>query len=253
MASSSETRWTNLQKLQEPNSGRILISAITSESRFYWEIGGMGGRSEGSKNRYYKFRDHLGRDLTNAKTEVHDEDLQKGKGPADATLYVAQGRFGNWDVASNGKQTEGVGEALAGGKSFEDGQNEYENEGPENDYTARITIATNYKTHEMILGKIVSKPDNPAESTYHTWRVGRELQPIYGGGYLIRTYDGKGGLGANYEDPLPVLLPDDFEEAIDLIWQNWDPNTRGNLLGKEIDRLTGAFRYMARSIHEGRE
>ncbi len=254
-----ETSEANLQKLADPNRGRIVAVSLSADGEKYRLFTGMGGRSDGSKNRYYSIVSDMNGQGDYVRTAVHDPNLQKGD--PSATLYVAQRSWRGWHVASNGEQTEGIAFSLATGGGFADGQTLYKNEGQKNEYTARITVATHRLKDYAYIGKIVSKPESPDDSTYHVWKPelsseSMSLNP--GEGYYTVTYDGtldengKPDTKPNYEDPWGILLPDSLEDALDAIWEKWHGETRANLVGKEIDRNTGLFTYSRRSIHEGR-
>lgn len=249
---SKEASNANLQKLEDPNRGRLVFELNSYDGESYRLIDGMGGRSVGSKNRYYDFVPDLNNGGEIVKTAVHDPELQVGN--AAATLYTAIRGCGNLHVASNGEQTEGILISMALGTGFEAGQRLYKNERQQNGYTARITAALNRTLDFAYIGKITSIPENPDESTYEVWRPGIDASMSFnpGEGYFTSTYDGKGDLGPNYEPPWGVLLRGNLEDNLDEIWSRWDPNTRGNLVGKEINKKTGEVKYARRSIHEGR-
>ncbi|OGE31823.1 hypothetical protein A2631_01695 [Candidatus Daviesbacteria bacterium RIFCSPHIGHO2_01_FULL_44_29] len=164
----------NLQKLLDPNRGRVVAASLSPDGRHIRLFAGMGGRSHGSKNRWYQEIPELNGNGNFIRTAVQNPAFQAGD--PTATLYVAQRSWNGWHVASNGEQTEGIAVALAVDSSFEAGQRLYKNEGEANGYTARITVAAHQDLDHVYLGKIVSKPDDPEDSTYHVWTVGPEDQ-----------------------------------------------------------------------------
>lgn len=259
MVISPETSAKNIAKLSDPNRGRLVAVSLSDDGNFFRLFAGMGGRSLPSKNRYYQQLPDLNGNGNYIRTAIHNPLLRSSDDQAVideeiAKLYIAQRAWNYWHVASNGEQTDGIGVALAAGASFSSAQEVYTNEGPQNDYTSRITAAVCHFDKMAYLGKIVREPSNQAESCYETYMPGFDdslsLNP--GEGYLIVTYDGKGGTEPSYDKPWGILLPGRLEDNMDLIWNNWDPNTRANLVGKEIKRGSGRFTYSFRSIHPGR-
>lgn len=248
----TESSAENLAKLSDPNRGRVVGVALSEDGTCFRLFAGMGGRSDGSKNRFYQTVFDLNGNGYYIRTAVHNPDIQKGD--PSATLYVAQRSWGGWHVASNGEQTEGIAISLAVGETFNKGQSLYRNEGPKNGYTARITVAAHENGESAYMGRIIPIEGNLAESIYEVYRFGKgskfSLNP--GEGYFTATYDGKGGLGANYDRPWKVLMTGSLEDNMDAIWESWDRNTRAGLVGKEIVRGSNRFTYSFRSIHPGR-
>lgn len=251
----------SIARLSDPNRGRIVAVSLSPDARSYRLFTGMGGRSTGSKNRYYQPVEDLNGYGTCIKTAVLDPSIQVGD--PSATLYDAQRAWDGWHVASNGEQTIGIALALALDVPFDQVQRQYKNEGPKNDYTARITGAINPDYAYGYMGQIIRRPENHAESVYRThlfWinpDIELELDQGYflepGHGLLTATYDGRGGTDPNYDHPWEVLLLGSLEENMDRLWNAWDPNTRANLVGKEIERESGRYIYAFRSIHPDKQ
>lgn len=233
----------NLSKLADPNRGRLVAVALSPNGRNFRLFTGMGGRSEASKNRYYQVLEDLNGNGEFLKTAIYD--YTKPGGDVLATLYVAQRSWGPWHVASNGEQTDGIGVALASGAHFERAQRQYQHEGPKNGNTPRITAAVNKDESYIWIGQILPDQDNLALSQYR----GHRFHIVPGYGLFTATYDGKSGTDANYDNPWIFPVHKTLEEDMDEIWNTWDPNTKGNLSGKEIERGSGRFFYSLRSIH----
>lgn len=251
----------NLTTLADPNRGRFVIIGLSKERN--WQIyTGMGGRSPGSKNRYYQELEDLNGYGNYIRTAVHDLNLQQGD--PSATLYIAQRDRKGWHVASNGEQTEGISIAIASGNNrsrwdeekdrFERGQRLYKNEGKKNAYTSRISAAVSYNENYAFMGEIVREQVDHENSQYRFYYLGAGagtgLNPRQA--FIIYTYDGKGGTDPDYEGPRRITLSGTLEENMDLIWNTWDSKTKAGLVGKEIERGSGRFTYSFRSIHEGR-
>lgn len=241
----------NLESLSAPYIGRIVVVGLSEDGKWWRLFTGMGGRSAGSNNRYYRQLADLNGHGDYVKTEVNDPALQKGD--PSTTLYIAHRSRRGWHVASNGEQTEGISIALALGVSFEQAQRLYLNEGPSADYTARISAAVKVGEDFAIMGRIVRNPQCFAESIYNSYYIGSgyELGLNPGEAYFITTYDGRGGTDADYLPPRKILLPGSLEDSMDRLWGAWKQNKAG-LAGKEIQRESGVFRYAFRSIHAGR-
>lgn len=251
---SKEASLETIAKLSDPNRGRIVGVGKSADGKSVRLLAGMGGRSAGSKNRYYQRVADLNGNPDYIRTAVHDPKLDTGN--AAATLYVAQRSWRGWHVASNGEQTEGIAVAMAmtGSYGFKSGQELYNNEGEQNAYTSRITVACSEDRPRIAyMGKIVNIPETPKDSTYEVFLLGGYDYPLgKSEAYMTTTYDGHGGTDANREQPWGFLLHETLEEDMDAIWNNWHGDTRANLVGKEINLDTGEVTYSFRSIHEGR-
>ncbi len=249
---STETSAENLAKLADPNRGRIVGIGLSEDGESYRLFTGMGGRSDGSKNRYYQRVTDLNGNGIYIRTAVHDPSKQQGD--PSATLYVAHRSWNGCHVASNGEQTDGISFALAFNIRFKDAHRKYKNEGPKNDYTPRITVALAEAPKRIYIGQIIPNPGNPVESYYKEFELFRSSTDCLEPGLLVftTTYDGKGGTGANHDRPWKVALRGNLEQNMETLWNAWDPNTRANLVGKEVNKGSGRFHYAFRSIHPGR-
>lgn len=248
-----------LAKLGDPNRGRLVAVGLAPDGEHYREFTGMGGRSPKSKNRFYDIRHSRFGDFI--KTAIHDPSLYAAEPDpevevqrAAANLYVVHKSMGGWHVAANGEQSEGILQALLDGKTFRAGQSGYTNEGKANDYTSRISVAVHdSRPNTMMMGRISRDPDNFENSLDDVWHLSdRESALMPGEAWLTVTYDGKGGTDPTYDNPWPFTLKGTLEEDMEAIWEAWDPNTRANLAGKEIEIGSGRFRYLITSIHPGR-
>lgn len=249
----------NLAKLSNHYPGRITGIGLSPNSRYWWLFAGMGGRSSSSNNRYYRLHEDMNGHGPFLKTELHDPEGVKGD--AATTLYIAQRQRRGWHVVGNGEQVEGISISLATKKhvgdmvtvDFERGQALYLHEGSTNGNTARITAAVHISQIYPLIGKVLRDRSDYAKSVYKTYSLisydGFDLYP--GEGYFTTTYDGAGEMEPNYDKPYRILLPDSLEEWGDQIWEGWRYNKAG-LFGEEVDRKTGAFRFVTKSIHEGR-
>ncbi|RJP46103.1 MAG: hypothetical protein C4584_02015 [Armatimonadetes bacterium] len=244
----------NLALLEKPNVGRLVIGGTSGDGN--WQlITGMGGRSTGSKNRFYLKLEDLSGHGEIIRTSVHD--MTKQTGDASMTLYTAHRQMRGYHVAGNGEQVDGICIASAVKDpfihAFTDAQRLYTTEGPTADYTSRISAAVREGSHYMLMGRVEKNPECHAKSIYRRWVLGTVELPLKQGEvYLLTTYNGEGGTEPNYNPPMKIPLRGTLEENMDLIWEVWDKNTRAGLCGKEIIRGSNRFTYSFRSIHSGR-
>lgn len=213
----------------------------------------MGGRSTGSKNRIYQEIPDLNGNANYLKTAIYNTSGDTGN--ATATLYVAQRSREGWHVASNGEQTDGISTALAVAPAgewleyFQRGQRLYRDEGPQNAYTPRITAAASADhPTEVFMGQIIRDPEQ-GDDVYRAHSLVRDFELKAGEAYMLTTYDGKGGTDANRDNPWGFRLEGSMQGDMDKIWEQWDPETKGNLAGKEVNMKTGEVTYLLRSIH----
>lgn len=236
----------NLEELSNSNKGRIAVVGKSEEGDWRLFVG-MGGRSAGSRNRYYQVVEDINGYGDYIRTAVQEMSLQTGD--PTTTLYIAHRQRCGWHVASNGEQTEGISVALALGLDFEQGQGLYITEGPKADYTARISTAVHENKDFALMGKIVRGLEDHSESLYQTYPL-YDIQP--GEAYWISTYKGDGTTEPCYQPPKKILLPGSLEESMDLLWQAYSPDIKAGLVGKEIEKESKSFVYSFRSIHPGR-
>lgn len=247
----------NFEALSDPNIGRVVMVGLGIDRNS--ELAGMmGGRSDGSRNRYYQLLEDLSGHGDYIKTAVHDP--SKVTGDPSTTLYIAHRQRDNCHVVSNGEQTEGISVALALARkwgiqyeaAFADAQGLYQTEGPKADYTARVSAAMwaggPFPGDIAVMGRIVRDPQDFTQSIYQVWRL--ELKP--GEFYWISTYAGNGTTEPSYEPPRKILLPGDFKDNMDMVWESYSPDIRAGLVGKVVERGSGRFDYYSRSIHPGR-
>lgn len=232
-----------LEFLSQPYIGRLVIVGL-GETGHLRLITGMGGRSEGSNNRFYQLLEDRNKHGLLVRTAVHDSSKQKGD--PSTTLYTAHRHVRGVHVASNGEQTDGICYSMASGVPFSKIHELYETEGPDTDYTARITGVTFYENFWFQLGRVERDRDDHAKSVPKEWKT--MIPNNRGVGFLITTYNGEGGTEPNYKDPLKVPLPGSLEDTMDLLWGTWTRN-RSGLCGKEVEQNgSNRFTFATRSI-----
>ena len=92
-----ESTHQTIDKLADPNRGRLVAVGISPDGRSARLFTGMGGRSAGSKNRYYQEVEDLNREPDYVRTAVHDPTIQIGD--PSATIYIAQRSRKGWHVS----------------------------------------------------------------------------------------------------------------------------------------------------------
>lgn len=252
----------NFRKLLDPNRGRIVGITKSPDGRYVRMFGGMGGRSDGSKNRYYQRLPDLmdGGIYENIRTTVHDPNIQRGI--AESTLYVAHKIRREWRGVSNAEVTDGLVASVAGGLEFRRALKVYDNEGPKNDHTPVIAVVVHKDGKRGWFGQILPIPINPEKSTYQVTPFGTEsvndLRFEPGDGYFTVTYDGspgpegKGDVIANRERPWWIPAAETLEGDLDNFWNHWHEGTKANLFGVEYEIGSERYTISGRSIHEGR-
>ncbi len=225
----------NLEFLAKPYPGRIVLTGLDETGRYWRQFCAIAGRSEGSQNRIYKsVADGIAQDI---ETAVYD--LNKQKGDPSKTIYPVMMNAGHWHVASNGLQTKSIARDLDLGNSFENALAEWANEGAEADFTARIVTAVSDKNDHVLIGKITRNPLALWNSIYSSYK----LTVPSGCGFFITTYNGEGGTIPFTSDPMPISLKGELEDNMEIFWDTFDYKTRVSLVGKEIDKGSGRYRY----------
>ncbi|MCL5409772.1 MAG: IMP cyclohydrolase [Patescibacteria group bacterium] len=238
----------NFAKLATSYPGRIVMVAL-SETGNWRLFSVIAGRSAGSKNRFYKREADLNEHGDFIRTAIYDPNMVKGD-PA-TTLYPAHMQINGWHVASNGEQTYGLAVGLALGAGFRDTHSLYRTEGPQADFTARISVAVKPAIDRAYIGTITRDSRDLTASVYHCFQIGPQNGfPISKGeAYFVSTYNGEGGIEPSLEPPLKFSLRGNLEESMDLIWKQLNPETKVGLAGKEIAKISNRFTYSLRSIY----
>jgi hypothetical protein len=274
----------DLSYLSAPNRGRIVGVGLSEDGNSWRAYVGMGGRSPGSRNRFYDFlQDYYHGAFI--KTAVFDPNLDKGD--PSKTIYEAYARRqvkderemgAIWDVFSNGAQTLDIAYFLVSSNDFNRGQKRWLNEGFETKFTSRITGAVCSTEDRAMMGRIVSKIEKPEDSDYFVYyitpddRTGKDSDFVLKNGEIVvtTTYDGthsinngkiEANIDPNRDNPQKLWLPGNLEQSMDNIWTAWDADcekigieeTKANLLGIDIQRGSGRLTFAMRSIHPGVE
>ncbi len=227
------------------------------------QIYGLSGRSDPSRDREFQMDGQSSiRTAAPGKTEAEMQEVAD----ADLIYYKAMLQLSMTHVVSNGAQTSHVAEAIVRRAASLKGAvktapkvlradgtevdlSSYE---PDSLHTPRITGVINLwggPSTSFALA-IVRKVFDSAERIYSVWDAGTMgLDKLPSGvAYGIRTYRGEGGSTESFDDqPYTLPLPNTAEEAADMYI---DTTPRENLVAvavKEIDRRTGAVRFVIRN------
>lgn len=224
----------NFQRLAaNPYPGRgIVIGKIKDADEFvqiYWIM----GRSPNSRNRIF-----VKEESGFVRTEVFDK-----REPHDPSniIYYALKHTGNDHVVTNGHQTDTIIEALAGGKTFEQGLDKWQFEPDPPNYTPRIAgrVQITGNTVRYSLACLKCQANDPKYSTRQYFHYETAVE---GCGHLITTYSGDGNpLPAFSGEPVLVPLAADIGRIADEYWAALNADNRVALAVKTIKIRDNSF------------
>ena len=192
--------------------GRIILSGFSKDGERVTAYAIMG-RSENSRNRVFRLKDGV------LETKAYDE--SKVKDPS-LIIYRAKVEIDGKIILTNGDQTDTILSCLKEGKTFEDAlmMRTYEPDDP--NYTPRISLLM--EDHSYSLSIIKHGEDNKTE------RLIWKYEAFNGVAHTIHTYDEGGDpLPSFSSSPVPLHLPDTFEEFKETLWQSLDEDNRISL------------------------
>lgn len=191
--------------------GRIIISGFSKDGERVTAYAIMG-RSENSRNRVFRLKDGI------LETKAYDE--SKVKDPS-LIIYKAKAEIDGKTIISNGDQTDTILDSLEEGKTFEDAlmKRTYEPDAPS--FTPRISMIMNSDSYSL---SIIRRKDEKPERLIWTYGA------FNGICHTIHTYDEGGDpLPSFSSSPVPLCLPDSFEEFRDTLWNSLDKDNRISL------------------------
>ena len=198
--------------------GRIIIAGFSKNGERVTAYAIMG-RSDNSRNRVFRLSDGV------LETKAFDE--TKVKDPS-LIIYKAKTEFEGKLIVTNGDQTDTILDSLKEGNGLEDAlmKRTYEPDAP--NYTPRISLLMDSDSYSL---SIIRRKDNETD------RVIWNYQKLDGMAHTIHTYDGEGDpLPSFSSSPVPLSLPDTFEEFRDNLWNNIDKDNRISLYVSWGDR-----------------
>ena len=191
--------------------GRIIVSGFSKDGKRVTAYAIMG-RSENSRNRVFRLKDGI------LETKAYDE--TKVKDPS-LIIYKAKAEIDGRIIVTNGDQTDTILNYLKEGKTFEDAimTRTYEPDAP--NYTPRISMMMDSDSYTL---SIIRRKDDKAE------RLVWKYNGFNGVAHTIHTYDeGNDNLPSFSSSPVPLYLPDSFEEFRDTLWNSLDKDNRISL------------------------
>ena len=195
----------------EKYPGRIIISGFSKDGERVTAYAIMG-RSENSRNRVFRLKDGI------LETKAYDE--SKVKDPS-LIIYKAKAEIDGKTIISNGDQTDTILDSLEEGKTFEDAlmKRTYEPDAPS--FTQRISMIMNSDSYSLSI--IRRQDENPERLIWTSGAFTGICHPIH-------TYDeGAAPLPSFSSSPVPLYLPDSFEEFRDTLWNSLDKDNRISL------------------------
>ena len=181
------------------------------------------GRSANSRNRIFERFDG------GMRTKAFDESKLEDPSLIIYNPYLKSAN-GTMDIITNGDQTDTVLNALAEGKTFEEGLRTREFEPDHPNYTPRISGINYYcfprNTFVYKLSILKSSNGNPEVCNRYFY----EYAPIAGLGHFIHTYECDGDpIPSFYGEPEMVELPNTAEELADVVWNNLNEDNKVSL------------------------
>lgn len=217
-----------IEKLLSSNSypGRGIIIGQSADGKNAMIAYFIMGRSENSRNRIFE------RYVDGMRTKAYDE--SKLVDPS-LIIYNPFLERENIDIITNGDQTDTVFDALAEGKTFEDGLRTREFEPDHPNYTPRISGINYYCfpkgefTYKLSILK--SADGNPEVCNRYFY----EYSPMKGIGHFIHTYECDGDpIPSFYGEPEVVTLPNTAKELADVVWNNLNADNKVSLFVRVV-------------------
>lgn len=184
----------------------------------YW----LMGRSQNSRNRV------LVLDGDVVKTEALDSKAVKD---ASLIIYPAIRQFKNFQIVSNGSQTEQIVEGLNQGQSFEETLESTDYEPDQPNFTPRISALIDTLSDELVLS-IIKKDQFSTDSLRQFYRFDKIPQ---GEGLCIHTYlEDENPLPSFDKDPIEVSLEGSAGDIANFYWNLLNKKNRVALVVKKI-------------------
>ena len=184
------------------------------------------GRSANSRNRIFERYDGGMRTKAFDESKLEDPSL---------IIYNPFLERENIDIVTNGDQTDTVFNALAEGKTFEEGLRTREFEPDHPNYTPRISginyycFPRNVFTYKLSILK--SADGNPEVCNRYFY----EYTPMKGIGHFIHTYECDGNpIPSFYGEPEVVTFPNTAEELAEVVWNNLNADNKVSLFVRAV-------------------
>lgn len=215
----------NIAELLSANTypGRGIIIGQSKDGKSAMIAYFIMGRSANSRNRIFERFDG------GMRTKAFDESKLEDPSLIIYNPYLKSAN-GTMDIITNGDQTDTIFNALAEGKTFEEGLRTREFEPDHPNYTPRISGINYYcfprNTFTYKLSILKSSNGNPEVCNRYFY----EYAPIAGLGHFIHTYECDGTpIPSFYGEPEMVELPNTAEELADIVWNNLNEDNKVSL------------------------
>ena len=221
------------QELQSNSyPGRGIILGRSADGKHAVAAYFIMGRSENSRNRIFV------PDGANLKTQAYDE--SKCTDPS-LIIYSPVRVLGNKTIVTNGDQTDTIRDYILAGSTFEAALDTrtFEPDGP--NWTPRISAILSFKdassgtfSYKMnILKSLDAEGSACVRETF-------SYTPKPGLGHFLHTYVTDGNpIPTFHGEPERVVIPNDFEEFKNEIWDNLNEANKISLYVRMIDLTTG--------------
>ncbi len=199
------------------------------------------GRSVNSRNRVFEQTDYGMRTRAFDETKLSDPSL---------IIYNPYRFYENYEIITNGDQTDTVYESLKQGGTFEEAlyTREFEPDAP--NYTPRISgiIKKENGGFSYKLSILKSADGDPSDCRRFFFGYGA----VPGAGHFIHTYRCDGSPIPSFEgEPVKVAVPDDAGQFADELWQSLNSDNKVSLFVKYTDVATGAGQTVIKNKNSG--
>ena len=215
-----------------PYPGRGIIIGMTADGTKAAVAYFIMGRSENSRNRIFAFHENGVRTLPFDPSKVKDPSL---------IIYYPVRELPGTLIVTNGDQTDTIRDYILAGSTFEAALDTrtFEPDGP--NWTPRISAILSFKdassgtfSYKMnILKSLDAEGSACVRETF-------SYTPKPGLGHFLHTYVTDGNPIPTFQgEPERVVIPNDFEEFKNEIWDNLNEANKISLYVRMIDLTTG--------------
>lgn len=221
-----QTIKTLLKNYEYPGRG-IILGLNKSKTNFFLAYF-ITGRSENSKNRIL-----IEDEFNNIKTRLFKKQDTINE---DLIIYTAVTKFKDLTIISNGSQTDTILNGIKNNKTFVESLKDTQFEEDPPIYTPRISamLNLNNKTikYEMSIIKTDEKNSNITKRFYFEYD-----NPLGEKGHIIHTYKPKENnlTHSYYGEPEEIIIPQDFDEFTNSIWDSLNEKNKISLFTKSIE------------------
>jgi IMP cyclohydrolase len=222
--------------------GRGIVVGLSADGtqalQIYWTM----GRSAKSRNRILAADPDQG-----VRTQLAMPDPEVGD--TSLILYTAMARAGDYEVVSNGAQTDDLARGLAAGATFAELVLAMRVEPDAPNFTARIAAAFDRASRRYALAAVRAPGNDSAHQLVHTTTI---MRAQAGRGHCITTYDGDGEpLPPFTGEPFAVPLGNQLAAIASDYWALLDRANRVSLVVKAVSLESKAIDLHIVNRHAG--